>query len=215
MDRRTAVQVNIKGETVMEFKVFEELWFPTPIWECQVSSIDNTAIKEYCLKVREQKPGVQVSNKGGWHSSELLQPIPTDLEKLLLDIQHFTNDVCARHTGTSDLVIGNIWININGPYDYNMPHDHQGSILSGVYYVSVPAEGMGDLVLHRGDTAEFFLTSKVTRQPTKVNLMSASKPAKESTFYIFPSWTVHHVERNETDLERISIAFNLVHKNLL
>lgn len=199
----------------MEFKVFEELWFPTPIWECQVQEIDNQSIQNYCKEVRRLKPGIQVSNKGGWHSSELPLPIPTDLEKLLFNIQAFANDVCTRHTGTSDLVIGNIWVNINGQYDYNMPHDHQGSVLSGVYYVSVPASGMGDLVLHRGDTAEFFLTSKVTRQSTPMNSLVTTKPAKQSTLYIFPSWTVHHVERNETNLERISIAFNLVHKNLL
>jgi hypothetical protein len=28
--------------------------------------------------------------------------------------------------------------------------------------------------------------------------------------YIFPSWVKHHVESNNSDKERISIAFNLV-----
>ena len=63
----------------MEFKVYEQLWFATPIWECPVSGIDNKSIKDYCLEVRKEKRGVQVSNRGGWHSNELIHEV-----KLLL-----------------------------------------------------------------------------------------------------------------------------------
>ncbi len=194
----------------MEFKVYEQLWFATPVWECPVSGIDNQSIKDYCLEVRRQKEGVTISNRGGWHSGELLFPIPKALEELFNDLNVFANDVCSRYTGIKDLQVGNFWININGHHDYNLIHDHQNSILSGVYYVSVPKENMGDLVLHRGDNAEFFLTSKVKREQTMANAFSVAKPAKESTFYLFPSWIKHHVERNETHSERISIAFNFI-----
>jgi uncharacterized protein (TIGR02466 family) len=107
-------------------------------------------------------------------------------------------------------VLGNWWININGNHDYNTPHDHQNSILSGVYYVSVPEKDMGDLILHRGDSAEFFLTSKVTREQTMSNSLSVKCSVDESKFYLFPSWVKHSVERNESNSERISIAFNFV-----
>lgn len=197
----------------MEFKVFEQLWFATPIWECPVTGIDNKSIKDYCLKVRKEKPGVTISNRGGWHSGELISPIPQDLETLFSDLTVFVNDVCARYTGIGDLKLGNFWININGKHDYNQPHDHQKSVLSGVYYVSVPEDNMGDLVIHRGDNAEFFLTGDVKREYTMANSLVSIKPAKESTFYLFPSWSKHHVERNESNKERISIAFNFVPSN--
>jgi uncharacterized protein (TIGR02466 family) len=197
----------------MEFKVFEQLWFATPIWECPVTGIDNKSIKEYCLKVRKEKPGVTISNRGGWHSGELITPLPQDLEVLFSDLTTFVNDVCARYTGIADLKLGNFWININGKHDYNQPHDHQKSIISGVYYVSVPEDNMGDLVIHRGDNAEFFLTGDIEREYTMANSQVSIKPAKESTFYLFPSWSKHHVERNESDKERISIAFNFVPSN--
>lgn len=196
----------------MEFKVFEQLWFPIPIWECNVVGIDNNPIKDYCLEVKQKKKGATISNRGGWHSSELIYPIPEELEKLFKDMEIFVNDVCYRYMGTP-LKMGNFWININKHGDYNMPHDHQKSILSGVYYVDVPSDSMGDLVLHRGDTAEYFFTSEVERSQTMTNAFSAVKPAKTSTFYIFPSWTKHHVERNETKQQRISIAFNFVPLN--
>jgi len=98
----------------MEFKVFEQLWFATPIWECPVTGIDNKYIKEYCLKVRKEKPGVTISNRGGWHSNELINPLPQDLEVLFSDLTTFVKDDCARYTGIADLKLGNFWINING-----------------------------------------------------------------------------------------------------
>jgi uncharacterized protein (TIGR02466 family) len=83
-------------------------------------------------------------------------------------------------------------------------------VLSGVYYVSVPETNMGDLILHRGDNAEFFLTSKVNREQTMANALSIVCPVEESKFYLFPSWVKHSVDRNDSDSERISIAFNFV-----
>ena len=194
----------------MEFKVFERLWWATPVWECPVEGIDNKSIAEYCYKVKEEKPGVNISNRGGWHSGELITPIPPALEQLFNELTVFVNDVPQRYMGTSNLILGNWWININGKYDYNEQHDHQNSVLSGTYYVQVPEENMGDLMLHRGDNAEFFLTSKVEREQTMANSMSIPCPVKESMFYLFPSWVKHSVERNNTDSERISIAFNFV-----
>jgi uncharacterized protein (TIGR02466 family) len=194
----------------MEFKVFEQLWFAIPVWECPVSGIDNDEIKQYCLKIREKKPGVVISNRGGWHSNELLFPVPESLQTLIDDMTVFVNDVCYRYTGTQ-LKFGNLWININGYHDYNLLHDHQKSVLSGVYYVDVPDKNMGDLVLHRGDNAEFFL--KDVNEPTMANALSCIKQAKTSTFYLFPSWIKHHVERNESHKERISVAFNFVPLN--
>jgi uncharacterized protein (TIGR02466 family) len=110
-------------------------------------------------------------------------------------------------------MVGNFWININGPGDYNVSHNHQGSVLSGVYYVSVPTQDMGDLVLERGDVAEYFMTGDLEKEYTLSNALEVRRPAKESTFYLFPSWIKHRVERNESKEERISIAFNIVSKN--
>jgi uncharacterized protein (TIGR02466 family) len=194
----------------MEFKVFEQLWFPTPVWEVPVTGIDNESIKDYCLQTREKLPGTTISNRGGWHSKDILTPLPSDLEQLFSDMELFVNDVCRRHTG-AELMFGNFWLNINNKHDYNLLHDHQKSILSGVYYVSVPEDNMGDLVLHRGDNADYFLQGNFS-ELTMMNAPNCTKKPVESTFYIFPSWIKHHVERNESDKERISIAFNFVPK---
>jgi hypothetical protein len=69
---------------------------------------------------------------------------------------------------------------------------------------------MGDLVLERGDNAEYFLIGNFKKEETMANALAVVKPPKESTFYLFPSWVKHRVERNESNDERISIAFNFV-----
>jgi uncharacterized protein (TIGR02466 family) len=197
----------------MDLKIYEELLFSTPLWSCPITGIDNKEILDYCLRLKKEKEGVQISNRGGWHSKDLIYPLPQNLITLLTDLTLFVNEVCSKHTGITNLELGNFWININGKGDFNMPHDHQNSILSGVYYVSVPEKGMGNLVIHRGDTAEYFLTSKIYRENTLCNIGEIQKEPIESLVYLFPSWVKHHVEPNQSEKERISIAFNFIHPN--
>jgi uncharacterized protein (TIGR02466 family) len=197
----------------MEFSVHEETWFSTPVWESEVKNINNEEIKDYCLYLKANTKGVNISNRGGWHSSEILLPMPQDLRNLFTNLEIFVNENCFKHIGVPNLKFGNFWVNINTPNSYNLAHDHQNSILSGVYYVSVPHDNMGDLVLHRGDTAEYFLKSDVERIGTKTNSFVAVKKPLESFFYIFPSWVKHHVESNISEGDRISIAFNFIPDN--
>jgi uncharacterized protein (TIGR02466 family) len=197
----------------MEFSIHQENWFSTPIWESEVKNINNQEIKDYCLYLKDNTKGVNISNRGGWHSSEILLPMPQDLRNLFSNLEIFVNENCFRDVGVPNLKFGNFWININYPGSYNIAHDHQNSILSGVYYVSVPFDNMGDLVLHRGDNAEYFLKSNVDRISTKSNSLVAVKKPIESVFYIFPSWVKHYVESNISQGDRISIAFNFIQDN--
>ena len=197
----------------MEFSVHQENWFSTPIWESEIKNINNQEIKDYCLYLKANTKGVNISNRGGWHSSEILLPMPQDLRSLFSNLEVFVNENCFKEMGVPNLKFGNFWVNINTPNSYNLAHDHQNSILSGVYYVSVPHDNMGDLILHRGDTAEYFLKSDVERIGTKANSFVAVKKPIESVFYIFPSWVKHHVESNNSQGDRISIAFNFIAEN--
>jgi uncharacterized protein (TIGR02466 family) len=197
---------------MIEFKVNKFDLFSTPVWEMPILGINSFPIIEYCHQVRKEKEGVIISNRGGWHSKELIDPIPHSLRELFFNIEQFSNEVCSPLIGVPNLMIGNFWININGPGNYNTPHDHQNSILSGTYYVSVPEENMGNLFIHRDDKAEYFLTSKVPKQNNLYNTSSYEIKSEESKLVIFPSWVKHSVGQNKSDKERISIAFNLVPK---
>ena len=198
---------------MLEFISNEHMLFPTPLWQIQIKGVDNDAIKEYCYHLKDNTEGVTISNRGGWHSKEILQPIPDALNELFTNFEGFVNDYCAQITGLNNLMLGNFWININQKYDYNRSHDHQNSILSGVYYVDCEGDDVGNFVAERDDTAEFFLgTYKNVSGFTGTSF--AITPLTGFAF-LMPSWVLHSVEQNLTDRDRISVAFNLVNPEVI
>jgi len=165
-------------------------------------------IKKYCYEMRDKKPGVVISNRGGWHSKDILQPIPDELQNFFNQVQNWANNYCAQITGITDLVLGNWWVNINPQYTYNRTHDHQKSILSGVYYVDCEGENIGELVVERDDNMEFFAGKYLNNSPLCLNTFRMLPYT--GFLLMFPAWTYHSVEANLEDRDRISIAFNLV-----
>ena len=143
----------------LEFISNEHMLFPTPFWQIQIKGVDNEALKEYAYTLRDNTEGVVISNRGGWHSKEMLKPLPDALNLLFTNFQGFVNDYCAQITGLNQLQVGNFWFNINGKHHYNRTHDHQNSILSAVYYIDAEGDDIGNFVVERDDTAEFFLGS--------------------------------------------------------
>jgi uncharacterized protein (TIGR02466 family) len=194
---------------MIEFRTkFTEL-YTTPVWQTQITGVDNTQIKEYCLGLRKKYPGIKISNRGGWHSQELDTPLPDALDELLHDLTEYINRFAGQYTKATDLILGNWWININGKGDYNTEHDHQNALLSAVYYVEVLADDTGDLVIHRDDHSRFYL-GKYKKDMTDFSSQAFIIPPNTGKLVIFPAWTKHSVEQNKSNTERISIAFNFV-----
>ena len=186
--------------------------FPTPFWQIQIKGVDNEALKEYAYTLRDNTEGVVISNRGGWHSKEMLKPLPDALNLLFTNFQGFVNDYCAQITGLNQLQVGNFWFNINGKHHYNRTHDHQNSILSAVYYIDAEGDDIGNFVVERDDTAEFFLGSyKNLNQFT-----GTSFPITPLTGFAFimPSWVKHSVDANLEDRDRISLAVNFIRHDI-
>ncbi len=99
------------------------------------------------------------------------------------------------------------WMNANPPGGFNAPHTHPGAHWSGVYYVSQPTvetgtSGMIEFLDPRTDLPNWrILKSPAFRAKKKI------RPAA-GEIVIFPSYLMHWVYPNETDEERVSIAFN-------
>ena len=196
----------------LEFISNEHMLFPTPLWQVQIKGVDNDAIKKYVYNLRDTTEGVVISNRGGWHSKDILEPIPEALENLFSDFQSFVNQYCAQITGLNQLKIGNFWFNINSKYDYNRTHDHQNSILSAVYYIDAEGDNIGSFVAERDDSAEFFLGTYKNISP----FTSASFSIIPLTGFAFimPSWVLHSVEQNFEDRDRISLAVNFIRHDI-
>ena len=198
---------------MLEFISNEHNLFPNPLWQIQIKGVDNDAIKEYCYHLKDNTEGVTISNRGGWHSKEILEPLPDALNELFSNFLGFVNDYCAQITGLNNLMLGNFWVNINQKYDYNRTHDHQNSILSAVYYVDAEGDDIGNFVAERDDTAEFFLGSY--KNVSGFTGTSFSITPFTGFAFIMPSWILHSVEQNLTDRDRISIAFNFVNPDVV
>ena len=189
-----------KEPSKLQFVSQEHMLFATPFWQTQVQNMDNKPLKEYCYKMREETEGVVISNRGGWHSGEILEPIPNELQHFFDQTVLWANNYCAQITNITDLVLGNWWVNINPPGTYNRRHDHQKSILSGVYYVDCEGEDIGRLVVERDDNMEFFAGRYQNSSPMCMN--SFHMLPYTGFLLMFPAWTYHSVEINQSNRDR-------------
>jgi hypothetical protein len=90
-----------------------------------------------------------------------------------------------------------VWISFHRNGSFHRPHHHKNSVLSGVFYVSVPPTS-GNLVFYdpRGALPPFGKTLEI--------------PPETGKLVIFPSYLIHGVNPTlSTTLPRISISFNL------
>ena len=190
----------------LEFISNEHMLFPTPLWQVQIKGVDNDAIKKYVYHLRDTTEGVVISNRGGWHSKDILEPIPEALENLFSNLQSFVNQYCAQITGLNQLKIGNFWFNINKPGNYNKLHNHRGSLISGVFYIDTPKD-CGNISFERYDDTQYYLPENLEKR-TVITGSAVSFEAEKGVLLLFPSWLLHQVEPSQSQTPRISMSFN-------
>ena len=175
----------------------EEYIFPIKLVIERVSDtfdIDN--LKNIIQKYRQEHPGVQKSNMGGWQS-KLFPPGELVPDIVRPAVETYKRGTTLEELGL-DLEIAAYWFNVNPPGAYNSSHIHPGSILSGVFWVSCP-ENCGRFIMrHPNEMVNFYLGAD----------NSLINP-QEGLLVLFPSYLEHFVEPNRGSEDRISISFNL------
>lgn len=176
---------------------------------CQDFSAVQPELIDWIYWYRGKNPdSVHISNRGGWqspayfHNEESFQPF---LKYILGNFQNMT--ACYK----TKMKLLNMWININRKGDYNTEHDHPVSDLSGVLWIKTPKD-CGALVF---PSPKSFVQHKIIdvldeeiRNQTKCAYSTMFHP-EEGKMVIFPSDMRHSVEMNNSDEDRISIAFNM------
>ena len=172
-------------------------------------TIDNNALAEYCLSIRNVDSGRLVSNKNGWQSNDIdLEAI--ELQPLLTQLRSRIIGMCDAYAirNTLNFKIENGWININKQGGWNTPHCHLGTF-SAVYYAQAyPNQGALQLVDRDTSKNSIFNYMTVHSFNSANNSNHTIIPAT-GKLVIFPSWVLHYVDSNDTDIERISLAFNI------
>lgn len=175
--------------------------------------IDLNFLEIYLKNIILEDSGRKISNYGGYQSHDLEYNKYT--HPLLTRVNYCVNEV-AKNIGLKEnkLKIKSFWLNVNSKKDFNISHTHNGSVISGVFYVKCP-ENCGDLILrNRNDEIlrcylrQSNLIGGIDYAFTEYTSELWSVTPEKNTLILFPSWLEHYVEPNNSDQERISIAFN-------
>lgn len=188
--------------------------FPSPLLRFDVTDAGklNRALLKEIAKRRADEGGMTKSNRKGWHSNrdlfERKEPAQAALAQLLLRMLAQSTKQMAPDLDFADIeLLADGWINVNPKGGYNSPHDHLGSFWSGVYYVRVPenSEGQGGAIEflspHKAMPSGGFIESAATAQKITIR-------PREGQVLIFPAHLIHWVHPNDSDEDRITIAFN-------
>ena len=182
--------------------------FKTTIFKTKINKI---SYKKYFINklnnLKKNNQSVIKTNIGGFQSEEFTNIDNKEiLENVFLNPAiEFTNILIPKKK--INLTLSNFWINSNNKNDYNLIHNHHGSNISGVFYIKTPPLSgrlvfkNGDLTKSYGNNFDFFYNSNFN----SVYFCNV----EESDLYLFTSETLHYVEPNRSEEERISVAFNL------
>ena len=176
--------------------------FPTIIWKHTIKC-DLDSLSRHILKLKDTTEGVSLSNYGGWQSTD--QDISRDFIDLQIELDKAVKSACQQGQ-LPQLKLYNLWFNVNGYGAYNMPHNQQDSIISGVFYVDVPEKNMGNIEFYRDDDSQYYLPQlEAYNGFTKQKHVVEPEPGM---LLLFPGWVRHAVQGNRTNRDRISISFN-------
>lgn len=174
---------------------------------------DYKKLANHINNIEKQQQGRIVSNIGGWQSD----PMYSDSEKIYDDMLNEINEnlktITLKNNFNDNLIckVTNFWVNVNYKNNANKEHWHPGSTYSGVVYIEVP-ENSGNIEfinpamdLMNGSDFDFeYFKKPVDSSNAKTWVLNAV----EGTMIIFPSYLKHYVLYNNSNMRRISIAFN-------
>ena len=188
-----------------------EVWFHTPVWAREVVDYPriNGSILAVLAALEQDAVPMSRSNVGGWHSHDTLHKRDD-----MAEIRRIIGTTCVGCAtfmefdfDSFELVIMEMWLNKNGPGDFNRAHIHPNAMLSGAYYVSVP-EGSGNIEFYDPVPARL-MTPYPIKANKPINAQAAEYAARDGLLLIFPSWLQHAVQPNRSSEPRVSISFNV------
>ena len=194
-----------------------ETLFPIFLWRFRVDDHDtlNQVLLKEIAQRRANEPGLDNrASRYGWQSErDLFRRTEPAHRKLATAINQMVGQAIEGLWPPGALVdqaiIANGWVNANPPGGYNAPHIHPDALISGTYYVSVPA-GTNPV----GGAIEFNVphpTLKMSNVTVTPMLAERVRVMPEpGLVLLFPGTLSHWVHPNDSEEDRISVSFNAV-----
>ena len=185
----------------------KDMW-PTTTYTFTVNNIDNEYIKNKVLEREQKGLGFRFDpiQGGGWQSNkDLLDSEFSDLKKsLLIGINEILSQI---YVDDASIKMINSWANISRRGECTMPHIHEESSLSCVYYVT-PTED-ANLYLKDPRLLEYMDKSHHYLKQPYANIIR-KRPFEAGEAILIPSWLEHGVGTGTKDAIRISLASNFL-----
>ena len=180
------------------------LVFPTPIMEDSIES----DLERYVTELSKVDKGVIHSNRGGYQSKHFSKP-EKEFQDLWEKIEIKLNEYHKFCKLRGHVQIVEWWFNINYKGGMNRAHEHPHSIHSGVYYIRTP-ENCGNICfMHPSQSITWSWPNHLlVNEQNHINSSMVSVKPIKNMLLIFPSWSEHSVDTNESDGTRISLSFN-------
>ena len=181
--------------------------FSTVIWQVRLPALASEfaawASHINALRAESPQPAGR-TNRGGWNSSDnavLQQPAFASLNAAVRAHCQIAFSEMGREDAPFEL---QSWINMHDRGGFNFLHMHDGTLLSGCFYLQVP-EGSGNLVFRdpRPGVLHSFSKGSGANACKDVQLRPEA-----GLLVLFPHWLEHYVEPHDSDVPRIVIAFN-------
>lgn len=105
-----------------------------------------------------------------------------------------------------ELVMTQLFCNINSRNSYHRDHVHPYSQVSGVIHLQCPP-GTSNINFNDPRTARWMVPAPLSENRPE-NTLVYSLPPQEGKLLMFPSWLEHGVVQNRVEADRISMSYN-------
>ena len=104
------------------------------------------------------------------------------------------------------------WLNVNPKGTYHHAHNHRNAIISGCYFIDVGDSGSISFMNWGASSMSVTNHNVFTYELDEVNCVNYTTqkiPVRNNDILFWPSSLPHYVEINETNHNRVSLAFNV------
>jgi uncharacterized protein (TIGR02466 family) len=192
-----------------------EILFPTRLYQARLPA--PRGLPETCLGLAmDDAAGRRWSRDhgyGGYTSYASLNDLPrrasifAELERALSKhVAVFARELDFDLAGRK-LALDSLWVNVMNKGAVHAPHIHPHSVISGTYYVTVPA-GSGPIRFE--DPRLPLMMAAPAKKPRArlQNRLFVDVAPKPGMLLLWESWLRHGVETNRARGQRISVSFN-------
>jgi uncharacterized protein (TIGR02466 family) len=152
-------------------------------------------------------------NKGGNYVSgetyvfEALGPDSKFVSQIQQEIDRYVTQILGEQPNVFPT---QSWLNFNPKNTSHTKHCHRNSIISGVFYL-VANENTGNINFFNKQQENSMIVNKPETY-NRYNYEYVYFTPKAGQLFLFPSWISHSVDKNTSDVDRISLAFNTFYK---